>query len=520
MDAGRARPLRVAPRARNPSVFLNPPPSVFLNPPPSVFLNAPSAALDPPRGSSSVCATGTDDGPSGVPVEDAGRAQPGRLPPRPREHGVFVNPPAPADNNAPAPNEIAGKSIDDGNAAKVVPYAARESVAEEQAYLALAVGSSATPNASNLLYKSGSHTSTRGVVNGAGQESVGAESISWVVIGDTAPLVRAESGLKSAVVGRLVLGTTVRVLEEKVMPSGMIRAHVQLEGEDKAYGWMTSATKDGKHNLRRSFGAPTRPHDVVVRQQAGPAAAATPAPPQASAAASAALAPTRVPPSVPSTKDENGSSSDDANENEHSVRKCCVAAATEVHTVPATSSTSFGDSRVSNAPSTSCQSLDDSPERASPEDSPALARVAFTSATFPAAAAPVSSSTPRRASVEALSVLTQMASDIAEESHGSAPAGLPAFAREKSTRYAEAVKAEKSLSRPGARVPVGEKSVRSEKSARSEKSIQGAPAMAEKSLSFRNLRRQPTSADVGNEASIVLGTTTENEREGKTRVRI
>ena len=69
------------------------------------------------------------------------------------------------------------------------------------------------------------------------------------VVGEKPPLVRTKVDLKSAEVGRLPIGTRVRVLKETLMPDGLRRAQIAMSGEPQPYGWMTSTTKDGTANL-------------------------------------------------------------------------------------------------------------------------------------------------------------------------------------------------------------------------------------------------------------------------------
>ena len=76
-----------------------------------------------------------------------------------------------------------------------------------------------------------------------------------VVIGDKPPLVRAKYELKSAEVGRLPIGTSIRVINERVMPDGLRRAHIALEGIEKPHGWMTATTPDRPENVRAATAA-------------------------------------------------------------------------------------------------------------------------------------------------------------------------------------------------------------------------------------------------------------------------
>ena len=82
-------------------------------------------------------------------------------------------------------------------------------------------------------------------------------SSNWAtVVGDRAPLVRAECQLGSQEIGRLPLGTKVYVLREEALADGICRALIKREGEEKPYGWITSTSK-GNHFLEMAAPAST-----------------------------------------------------------------------------------------------------------------------------------------------------------------------------------------------------------------------------------------------------------------------
>ena len=63
-------------------------------------------------------------------------------------------------------------------------------------------------------------------------------------------LVRAGFNLKSKDVARLPKGTRVLVLDIRQTADGTCRAAISLEGmNERLYGWMTQATKDGTKNI-------------------------------------------------------------------------------------------------------------------------------------------------------------------------------------------------------------------------------------------------------------------------------
>ena len=100
-------------------------------------------------------------------------------------------------------------------------------------------------------------------------------SSNWAtVVGDRAPLVRAECHLKSQEIGRLPLGTKVYVLREEALADGICRALIKREGEEKPYGWITSTSK-GNHFLEMAAPASTISASLNASKMVPPPASLT-----------------------------------------------------------------------------------------------------------------------------------------------------------------------------------------------------------------------------------------------------
>lgn len=71
--------------------------------------------------------------------------------------------------------------------------------------------------------------------------------------------VRTGHMLDTEDVGDLLAGSTVRVLDECDLPDGTHRAHVSVDGEKVARGWVSAISKDGSENL-------LQPEDALAMQ--------------------------------------------------------------------------------------------------------------------------------------------------------------------------------------------------------------------------------------------------------------
>ena len=108
-------------------------------------------------------------------------------------------------------------------------------------------------------------------------------------------LVRTGASLTSAEVSRLGGGQRMIVLETRDMEEGITRARIALDGQQAAYGWITSVAKDGTPQLR-SMAPPSAAADLInlTSRVAAPG-------PSSSAAAAPAAGKARSPPLVRKT---------------------------------------------------------------------------------------------------------------------------------------------------------------------------------------------------------------------------
>ena len=70
---------------------------------------------------------------------------------------------------------------------------------------------------------------------------------------------------KSATVSELSRGTRLRVLATSTQPDGSKLSCIVLEGDNRAAGWLTSRTSDGRATLIPRFTAPQRTYEAVKR---------------------------------------------------------------------------------------------------------------------------------------------------------------------------------------------------------------------------------------------------------------